>query len=213
MHSHIRLASLALTVGSLAACSRAVQMESGGEVATSNVIPVNAYTLPAGATFDVQLDQTLSASQSNVGDRFTAHVVNALYAQNGQTTIPAGATVSGRITGLQPTSDPTKPGLVRVDFDQLSFNGRTYPFDASVQRTTVPHNGSGGVAKSAGTGAVVGGLLGAVLGKGDLKDIVLGGAIGAAAGSVISLGTDATQARLPAGTRLTIVNSNTVSLS
>jgi hypothetical protein len=165
MHSHIRLASLALAVGSLAACSRAVQMESGGEVATSNVIPVNAYTLPAGATFDVQLDQTISASQNNVGDRFTAHVVNALYAQNGQTTIPAGATVSGRVTALQPSSDLSKHARVRVDFDQLSFNGRTYPFDASVQRTTVPQNGSGGIAKSAGTGAVGGGVLGAASAK------------------------------------------------
>jgi hypothetical protein len=213
MHAHIRTTAVALIFGALGGCTHAVQMQSGGEVATTNVIPADAHTLPAGATFDVQLDQTISASQSHVGDQFTAHVVNSLMAQNGQTTIPAGAVVQGHVTGLQPSSDPTKPGLVRVDFDALSFNGRTYPFNAAVQTTSMPVQGSNGIYKSAGTGAAVGGLLGAVLGKGDLKDIIVGGAIGAAAGTLISLGTDVTQARLPAGSRLTIVNSNTISLS
>jgi hypothetical protein len=55
-------------------------------------------------------------------------------------------------------------------------------------------------------------VLGAVLSGGELNKILLGGALGAAAGTVISLGMGDTEAVLPAGTRMTLQTTQTVSL-
>jgi hypothetical protein len=205
-------ATLAFSVCAIAAgCARPVQVVSGGDV-SGDVIPANASTLPVGTTLEVQLDQTIGASETHVGDRFTAHVVNPVVAQNGTTVVPAGAVVVGRVTGVEPSRDPTRPALVRLDFDSLRVNDRSVPLTATVERTALPGRSNDDLLKKAGTGAAVGGVLGAVLGRGDLKDIVVGGALGAAAGSVISLGTQSADARLPAGTRLVLRNERRVAL-
>ena len=200
MSKQILLGVVAVALG---ACSQATRVESGGDVSPS-VIPVNSRVLPPGATVQVALDQSLSASKNNAGDTFTAHITDAVMSQDGSTVVPAGSTVEGRITAVQPSSDPTKAGLIRLNFDRMNVNGEAYPFRASVVQTEVPGGSNNGdLMKKAGIGAVAGGVLGAVLG-GDVKDIVLGGAIGAAAGSLISMGTSNADARLPEGTRMTL---------
>jgi hypothetical protein len=211
MLTRFAVTTIALGLWAVTSCSRPVQVVSGGDV-SGDVIPTNANVLPAGATLDVQLDQPISASQSRVGDRFTAHVTRAVVARDGATVVPEGAVVEGRVTGIEPSRDPTRPALVRLDFDLLRSGDRTYPFKASVERTAIPGRSDDDLRRKAGTGAAVGGVLGAVLGRGDLKDIVVGGAIGAAAGSLISLGMQSADARLPAGTRLTLRNDRRVAL-
>jgi hypothetical protein len=133
-------------------------------------------------------------------------------AQNGAIVVPAGAIVEGRVTGVEPARDPTRPALIRLDFESLRVGDHSYPFSASVERTAIPGRSDDDLRKKAGTGAAVGGVLGAVLGRGDLKDIVVGGAIGAAAGSLISLGLQRADAQLPEGTRLTLRNNSRVAL-
>jgi hypothetical protein len=205
------IAAITFCAWTAVGCSRPVQVVSSGDV-SSDVIPANARALPAGTTLEVELDQPISATQTNVGDRFTAHVAKAVVAQNGAVVVPEGAVVEGRVTGIEPSRDPTRPALIRLDFESLRVGDRSYPFNASVERTAIPGRRNDDLAKKAGTGAAVGGVLGAVLGRGDLKDIVVGGAIGAAAGSLISLGTDSAEARLPAGTRLVLRNTERVAL-
>jgi hypothetical protein len=53
--------------------------------------------------------------------------------------------------------------------------------------------------------------LGGVLSGGDLKKIIIGGAIGSAAGSIISLGTEA-NATLPAGSQMTLQATQTTNI-
>jgi hypothetical protein len=207
----IAIAPIVLSLLIVAGCSRPVQVVSGGDV-SNDVIPATSNVLPVGTTLEVQLDQPISARDTRVGDRFTAHVTSPVVAQNGGVVVPAGAIVEGHVTGIEPSRDPTRPALIRLDFDALRVGDRSYPFTANVERTALPGRSDADLKKKAGTGAVAGGVLGAVLGRGDLKDIVLGGAIGAAAGSLISLGTDRVEARLPAGTRLTLRNERRVAL-
>jgi hypothetical protein len=211
MLTRFAIAPIALSVWIVAGCSRPVQVVSGGDV-SGDVIPATTSVLPVGTTLEVQLDQPISAKDSRVGDRFTAHVTTPVVAQSGAVVVPAGAIVEGHVTGIEPSRDPTRPALIRLDFDALRVGDRSYPFTASVERTTIPGRSNDDLKKKAGTGAAVGGVLGAVLGRGDLKDIVVGGAIGAAAGSLISLGIDRVEARLPEGTRLTLRNDRRVAL-
>jgi hypothetical protein len=210
MLTRFAIAPIVLSLWTVAGCSRPVQVVSAGDV-SSDVIPATANVLPIGTVLEVQLDQPISAADSRVDDRFTAHVTTPVVAQNGAVVVPAGALVDGRVTGIEPSRDPTRPALIRLDFEALRVGDRRYPFTASVERTAIPGRSNDDLKKKAVTGAAVGGALGAVLGR-DLKGIVIGGAIGAAAGSLISLGTDRVEARLPEGTRLTLRNDRQVAL-
>jgi hypothetical protein len=55
-------------------------------------------------------------------------------------------------------------------------------------------------------------VLGAVLGDADLKNILTGAALGAAAGTAISLGAGDVEGTLPVGTVFTIQSTQQVSL-
>jgi hypothetical protein len=200
----------------LGACasSRTTRVESAGAV-SDDVIPVNASTLPSGTTLEARLDRTLGTKQSKVGDAFTATVQNTVTAQNGATVVPAGAQIRGHVTALEPSSNATDPAVIRLAFDQLSFGGRSYPLEASVQRAAPQQVGGDTrdeTLKKAGIGAAAGAVLGAVLGDADLKHMAIGAVLGAAAGTAISLGTGTVDAALPAGTSLTLRTTQAVAL-
>src|SRR5215207_993957 len=95
------LAALAIT----GACSRATTVESGGDVAIPT--PVNASTLPTGSIVTVTLDQPVGTKTSKVGDTFSATVSEAITASNGQTVVPAGSKIYGKVTGLQDSDNVT----------------------------------------------------------------------------------------------------------
>ena len=208
----------ALAFAALAAggCSRAVNVESqsGGAVSPSvSVTPVDARTLPAGVDMSLTLDQAIGTKNSRVGQEFSATVRNDLYAQNGRLVVPAGAKVYGHVTGLQDSRSPTEPAAIRLDFDRLVFNGRTYSFDADITATDLATTRDRGISgRDVATGAAAGAVLGAIIGKGDISKILGGAAIGAAAGTVISLGTGTTEATLPAGTRMDVRTTQSVAL-
>jgi len=213
---HGRASLVALASLALAACatSRTTRVESSGAV-SDDVIPVNASVLPAGATLQAKLDQTLGTKQSKVGDTFTATVENSITAQNGATVVPAGATIHGHVTALEPSKNATDPSVIRLDFDQLAFGGRSYPFQASVERAAPQQVGGdtrNETLQKAGIGAAAGAVLGAVLGDADLKHMAIGAVLGAAAGTAISLGTGTVDAALPAGTTLTLRATQAVAL-
>ena len=162
---------------------------------------------------DVQLNQQLSTETSKVGDTFTASVVSNLVAQNGEVAVPAGAVAHGRVTALDDSDDPTDRALIQLQFDRLSFNNRSYDFRANITNVaTVQQRDRGDVGRAAATGAVAGAVLGAIIGGRDLENIIKAGAIGAAAGTVISLGTGDVEHVLPVGTRMTIQTTQRVNL-
>jgi hypothetical protein len=209
---------LALALGGLiaavAACSQNARVESSGEVAPAT--PVNRNTIPSGTTMNVKLNESLGTTSSHEGDRFTAVVSDPVMAQNGATAVPAGAIVSGHVSGLHNPNLPTEQAVIRLAFDSLSFNGRTYPFDASISSVNVQSQATNPTTSStvrgAATGAAAGAVLGAIISGGDLSKIISGGLLGAAAGTVISLGTGGTQSVIPAGSTMTIRSTQTVTL-
>jgi hypothetical protein len=211
----LRPATAAIIAGvMLTACARQTQVESGGDVAVSPV-PVNARTLPSGTTVEARLDREIGTKNSRVGDRFTATVDNAVVAQNGATVVPAGAKLYGKVTGLHTSQRAGDQAAIRVDFERLEFNGQSHPFEAKVTATAVETRGQdtrSETLKKAGIGAAAGAVLGGILSGGELDKILIGGALGAAAGTVISLGTGDVEGVLPAGTRMTLQTTRTVAL-
>jgi hypothetical protein len=214
-----RLATAAVASAVIAGCAglnqRNTTVESGGDVAGSTgVTPANNRTLPAGARLTATLDQSLGTRISKAGDAFTATVTQALYASDGSIVIPVGAKLEGRVTALDDSDNATEPALIRLAFDRIRFSGNSYPFSASlIQSSPVQTSqaSSGDRTRQIVIGGAVGAALGGLLSGGDLDKIVIGGAIGAAAGSIVSLGTEV-NATLPAGSQMTVQATQAVSL-
>ena len=209
-----KTAALVLTLAaSLGACSRATTVESSGEVATPT--PVSANSLPTGSVLTVTLDQQVGTKTSKVGDTFSATVVDAVVASNGQTVVPAGTKVYGKVTGLQDSNNAGQKAAIRLDFERININGVERPFEANITATQLQTQGEDSrneTLKKAGIGAAAGAVLGAVIGGGDVSKILGGAAIGAAAGTVISLGTGEVDAVLPAGSKMTLRTTQQVTL-
>ena len=206
-------ATLAVAAGCASATHRATTVESGGEVTTAIVTPANNRTIPVGAMISATLDQSLGTKISKTGDTFTATVAQTLYASDGSVVVPAGAKISGRVTGLDDSDNATEPALIRLDFDRVAFNGHSYPFTAAIVRSNPAQTSMSGAdrTKRIVIGGAVGAALGGLLSGGDVKKIVIGGAIGAAAGSLVSLGTEV-NATLPAGSSMTLQATHTTDL-
>jgi hypothetical protein len=164
---------------------------------------------------DLTLDQQLATQTSHTGDMFSATVVNAVIAQNGRTTIPAGAKVWGHVSGVTPANNATQTAALVLDFDSLAFNGRSYPFQANITATNLQRQGGSTTSetvKNATIGAAAGAVLGAVLSGADKDKILLGAGLGAVAGTAISLGKGGENGVLPAGSRLSVQTTQSVAL-
>ncbi|MGH7636554.1 MAG: hypothetical protein ACREOK_02795 [Gemmatimonadaceae bacterium] len=208
-HTVIAIAAAA----ALAGCQRSVEVVSGGEVAPiTPVVPPTSSVLSAGAILEVQLNEQLSTEANEVGDTFTASVVSNLMASNGEVVVPAGAVVRGRVSALDDSDNPTDRALIQLQFDRLSFNGRDYDFRANITSVATVQRRERDVARDAATGAVAGAVLGAIISGIDLENIIKAGAVGAAAGTVISLGVGDVEHVLPAGTRMTVQATQSVNL-
>ena len=202
------------TLATVGACTRPSTVSSGGDVALPST-PVNASTLPTGSTVTVTLDQQVGTKNSKVGDTFSATVVDAIVASNGQTVVPAGSKVYGKVTGLQDSDNATQKAAIRLDFERINVNGVERPFEANITATNLETSGNdtrNETLKKAGIGAAAGAVLGAVLGGGDVSKIIGGAAIGAAAGTVISLGGGEVDAVLPAGSKMTLQTTQQVAM-
>lgn len=170
--------------------------------------------VPAGTVMEVELEQTLSTEDNEVGDRFTATVKEPVQASNGAVLVPADAVVHGTITGLDDSDEAGDQAAIRLNFTHITINGVNHPFSADVTATDVDIDDLariGDVQRNAGIGAAAGAVLGAIIG-GDLKDILIGGVLGAGAGSIISLGMGEFEAALPAGSDLTLRTTQRISL-
>jgi hypothetical protein len=211
----ISAATAVCLLGGCATAARTTTVESGGEVASTSVVtPMDNRTIPAGAQLNTTLDRALGTNISKAGDMFTATVSSGLYASNGALVVPAGAKIEGHVTALDDSDNATEPALIRLDFDHIRFNGQTYPFAASIVSSNAVQTSnqtSTEKTKQIVIGGAVGAALGGILGKGDLDKIVIGGALGAAAGSIVSLGTEV-NATLPAGSAMTLRTTQTTTI-
>ena len=165
------------TLATVGACTRPSTVSSGGDVALPST-PVNASTLPTGSTVTVTLDQQVGTKNSKVGDTFSATVVDAIVASNGQTVVPAGSKVYGKVTGLQDSDNATQKAAIRLDFERINVNGVERPFEANITATNLETTGNdtrNETLKKAGIGAAAGAVLGAVLGGGEVDAVLPAG--------------------------------------
>jgi hypothetical protein len=84
---------------------------------------------PPGLAVDLRLTTPIDTDTSAAGDRVTATVVHPVHRhQSGETVIPAGAVVHGRISRMEHHLAPTEYLLIGLSFESVDFDGQTSPF-------------------------------------------------------------------------------------
>ncbi len=170
-------------------------------------------SVPSGTALMVRLDTTLATFSNKVGDPFRASITQPVVV-NGQTMIPAGATVEGRVTKVsEPRRISGKPTIGILPEAVILPTGERYYLDATLTDTNIKgsdvsregqfkgsgHDRRDTIEEGGGTagGMLIGGLVGGPVG------ILVGGAIGAGGTTGHWLGKHRS-AVLPMGTELTL---------
>lgn len=181
-------------------------------LATSLAAQTNS-PVPSGTVLMVRLETTLATFSNRVGDPFRGSITQPIVV-NGQTVIPAGSVVEGRVTKVsEPRRISGKPTIGILPEAVILPTGERYYLDATLTDTNISgtdvsregqFKGTGHdrrdqleVGGGAAGGMVVGGLIGGPPG------ILIGGAVGAGATTTHWL-TKHRSATLPAGTQLTL---------
>lgn len=162
-------------------------------------------TIAAGATLTTHSSSRICTNTNKVGDHVTATLENAVSGSNGAA-IPAGATVNLTVTRLKRSENANDPIVMEFAVNSVTFDGRTYPIEATVESASVERvkdQPSSKDAQKVAIGAVAGAIAGKIIGK-STKGAVIGGAAGAAAGAATAAATSNYQGCVPSGGSIVI---------
>lgn len=191
-------------------------------LAASMVAAQTSAPVPAGTVLMVRLETTLATFSNRPGDPFRGSI-NQPVVVHGQTLIPAGAVVEGRVTKVsEPRRISGRPTIGILPEAVIFPNGQRYYLDATLTDTNIPgsdvndegqfkgsgHDRRDTVETGGGTagGMLIGGLVGGPPG------ILVGGLIGAGSGTGFWLAKHRS-AILPAGTELTLELNRPLTMS
>lgn len=169
--------------------------------------------VPAGTALMVRLETTLATFSNKPGDPFRGSVSQPVVV-NGQTLIPAGAIIEGRVTKVnEPRRISGKPTIGILPEAVIMPTGERFYLDATLTDTNIPGTDVDSEGQFKGTGhergdqiEVGGGTAGGMLIGG-----LVGGPVGVLVGGAIGAGSTTTHwlvkhrsAILPSGTQLTL---------
>ncbi len=179
--------------------------------------------LPAGTSFKVKLESTLSTFSSKEGDSFSGRVVENVML-DGKTVIPVGATVQGRVLKVnEPRRIAGKPTIGVFPEAVVLPTGERYSLNAAMVDTSL-RNGTdvntegqfkgqgidGKDMAEIGMGTGAGMLIGGLAHQG--RGLLVGGGIGATLTVAHWLGKKRS-AVLPSGTELTMELSRPLTMA
>jgi hypothetical protein len=157
--------------------------------------------LATGTAIVASLQNTVDTGKNKTGDKVTLRTTQEVRV-NEMTVVPAGATIHGEVTHIDPAGRVAGGAELTLRFTELVLpDGKSYPITAEPLRM----KGKGDAKESAaevGGGAVAGGILGGVLGG--KKSIGKGAAAGAVVGAGVAVATKGDQIVLPAGKKITV---------
>lgn len=170
--------------------------------------PPQKVTVPAGTQLSVRLNDPLNSETNKIGDTFHGSL-SAPIVIDGETVIPAGADVVGRVANVQSAGRFAGQSLLTLELTSLSTNGRTY----NVQTNQWSRQGKGegkNTATKVGIGTAAGAILGGIIGGG--KGAAIGAASGAGAGTGVSAAKKGEQIKLGPEAVLNFQTVNTLTV-
>lgn len=155
-------------------------------------------TVPEETTIHVTLDQGISSNQNRPGDHFEATISEPVVL-NDKTVIPQGTPVEGLVVDARPSGHLMGRAHLQLALESMQLNGKTYDL-----RTSTSYRRGGDHKKRnwawIGGGAGGGALIGAAAAGG--KGALIGGPIGAGAGTAVAYFTGKKDIHLRPETRL-----------
>jgi hypothetical protein len=168
------------------------------------------YTLRAGTTIQVKMDNEINSRVSSVNDTFTVTVSKPVVVRETEI-LPIGTIIEGRITNVKPASMGGADGSFEVKFETLRLaNGAKRPIEAVLKNQEKP--------KSSITRNIVfvlgGTALGALIGTAANKEngALIGAGIGAGAGTSVALFRKGKEARIKTDEQIEIRLNKEVTL-
>jgi hypothetical protein len=155
-------------------------------------------TVPEETAIHVTLDQGISSNQNRPGDHFEATISEPVVL-NDKTVIPQGTPVEGLVVDARPSGHLMGRAHLQLTLESMQLNGKTYDL-----RTSTSYRRGGDHKKRnwalIGGGAGGGALIGAAAAGG--KGALIGGPIGAGAGTAVAYFTGKKDIHLRPETRL-----------
>jgi hypothetical protein len=167
-----------------------------------------------GTTLQLSLNEMLSTRSNEEGDAFTATLTSHVMDADGTVLIPAGATLRGRVTGVQKSGRVGETAVLSLAFEAVSFGDESYPLEASVVSANPERVSRESTAEQVGkvaVGTAAGAILGRVIGR-DTRSTIVGAVAGAAAGTAIAMGTADVDAVLKKGSAMVVRTETPVSI-
>jgi len=188
---------------------------------TRKTIPY--YSVRAGQTMRVRINEDLGSEKAHIGDVFTTTLVDPIYSSNGVLLAPQGSIITGKVTFVQRAQKKGKPATLDVQFVSLKLpNGRVHAINGSLTDLS----GSGGTSDNEGTvtanksshrklkfiggGAAGGAVIGAIAGGG--KGLAIGAGVGAIAGGITGRVKKGSEVKVPSGTEFGVIMNHAISL-
>jgi hypothetical protein len=147
--------------------------------------PVPVYRdvrVPPGTPIAVRMTQTLDSATAQPDAPFSG-VLNSPIMVEGETVIPAGSAVTGRVVTVHEAGHFSGNSLLTVELTAINRHGEHISITSEPYTVTGKGRGKN-TAEKAGGGAVVGAVLGGIFGGGK------GAAIGAGAGGAVGAGSN-----------------------
>ena len=155
-------------------------------------------TVPEETPIHVTLDQGISSNQNRPGDHFEATISEPVVL-NDKTVIPQGTPVEGLVVDARPSGHLRGRAHLQLALESMQLDGKTYDL-----RTSTSYRRGGDHKKRnwalIGGGAGGGALIGAAAAGG--KGALIGGPIGAGAGTAVAYFTGKKDIHLRPETRL-----------
>jgi outer membrane biosynthesis protein TonB len=168
--------------------------------------PPQKITVPPGTQLSVRLNDTLDSEKNQVGDTFHGSLSTPIVI-NGETVIPSGADVVGRVAAVQSAGRFAGQSVLTLELTSVAVNGKTY----NVQTNQWTRSGKGegkNTATKVGVGTVAGAVLGGLIGGG--KGAAIGAASGAGAGTGVAAAKKGQQIKLAPEAVLNFQTINTL---
>jgi hypothetical protein len=156
-------------------------------------------TLPATTRLVVSLESPVSSATSTVETPVRGELTEAIVS-DGVTVIPAGARISGVVSGAEPSARVKGRASLSLAFDELSFENATYPIEARYSQVAPATKEKD--AKTIGIPAAGGAVVGAIVGG--KKGAAIGAAAGGGAGTAVVLSTRGKEVTLGSGAVLSM---------
>jgi hypothetical protein len=149
-------------------------------------------TLAAGTLIEATMSDSINSRHDKAGKTVTARVARDVKDRAGHVVIPAGSPVKLTVTALAPAENKSsKDGKLDFEVNSVTVNGRIYALEADVDPVEHVLKGrgvTGGDVAKVGAGTAIGAIGGRIIG-GNTKGAVIGGLVGAGAGTAVAVQT------------------------